>query len=422
MNRYQDITGKINYGLFLAVVFLLPFPQIALRYACVAWIISWFFEGRWLRIDHLKSQFARTKFAIPFILFALWYLWRILSAVWVTDSHAWGSQIERYLTFGLLLPVGLWGVNKKYDLQQIGRALVTSCVVAVPIYLTLFAVLFYHREIIDTLQWEGRWNYAMTTWYTFVGENISVVKHRLYFCAVELLGAIVAYILYRRRPWVLFPTVAVMLSSILITGSRQSIVTAAILFAIACIYELPQKHRIWYGIGIIVLGLAAGGGLLKMHPRMQQFDLHSVTAITEINETHEERLNIWGAALQQPQDYLWYGLGAGQSANYMKAQYEQLGMTTYAQKGYNCHNQYLEEIMELGLFGLLLFLIAWCTIPICTHGKAQMMAWMFTLLYACNMVTECIFGRFDGIALWAVGMILIALFERSSTAPEAYTD
>jgi len=422
MNRYQDITGKLNYGLFLAVVFLLPFPQIALRYACVAWIISWFFEGRWLSIDHLKSQFARTKFAIPFILFALWYLWRILSALWVQDSHAWGSQIERYLTFGLLLPVGLWGVNEKYDLRQIGRMLVTSCVVAVPIYLTLFIVLFYHREIIDTLQWEGRWNYATTTWYTFVGENISVVKHRLYFCAVELLGAIVAYILYRRRPWILFPIVAVMLSSILITGSRQSIVTAIILFIIACIYELPQKHRIWYGIGIIVLWLAAGGGLLKMHPRMQQFDLRSVTSIKEINETHEERLNIWGAALQHPEDYLWHGLGAGQSANYMKTQYEQLGMTTYVQKKYNCHNQYLEEIMELGLFGLLLFLIGWCSIPICTHGKARMMAWMFTLLYACNMVTECIFGRFDGIALWAVGMMIIALFERSSTVHEAYID
>ena len=40
--------GRINYGFFIAVVALLPFPQLPLRYACVAWIVTWFFELRWL--------------------------------------------------------------------------------------------------------------------------------------------------------------------------------------------------------------------------------------------------------------------------------------------------------------------------------------------------------------------------------------
>jgi len=421
MNKYQDIIGRINYGLFLIVVFLLPFPQVALRFTCVAWVITWYIEGRWFSLNRLKAQFAKTKFAIPFILFFLWYLWHIISAAWVPDSRVWGSQIERYLTFGLLLPVGLWGVNERYDLKQVGRVLVISCVAAVPIYLTLFTVLYHHREIIDTLEWEAKWNYGVTTWYSFVSENISVLKHRLYFCAVELFGAIVAYMLYRRRPWILFPTIAVMLSSILMTGSRQSIITAVVLIIVAGIFALPAKHRIWYGIGIIVIGLAAGFGLLKVHPRMQQFDLSAITEMRTISDTHDERFNIWGAALQHPQDYLWHGLGAGQSANYMKAQYEQLDMTLYAQKGYNCHNQYLEELLELGLFGLLLFLIAWCTIPLCAHGRTRIIAWLFTLLFVFNMVTECTFGRFDGIALWAVGMIMM-LSEQTIVPLQADTE
>ena len=34
---------------------------------------------------------------------------------------------------------------------------------------------------------------------------------------------------------------------------------------------------------------------------------------------------------------------------------------------------------------------------------------MLLTLYALNMLTDCMFGRFDGIILWAVWMLLIRL-------------
>lgn len=73
MNRYQDIMGRINYGLFLCVVALLPFPQVFLRYACVLWVVSWAMEGRWMQ---RPKSLRENRMAIPFLLFAAWYAWK----------------------------------------------------------------------------------------------------------------------------------------------------------------------------------------------------------------------------------------------------------------------------------------------------------------------------------------------------------
>ena len=100
MSKYREIMGRVNYGLFLIVVALLPFPQAVLRPACVLWIIAWILEGRWTNlITKHKSQIANYKSALPFLLFGIWYGWKMLSGLWAADHGAWAWQMERYMTF-----------------------------------------------------------------------------------------------------------------------------------------------------------------------------------------------------------------------------------------------------------------------------------------------------------------------------------
>ena len=138
MKRYQDIVGRINYGLFLAVVALLPFPQTPLRLACVLWIISWYLEFRWLT---KPKSLRENPVAIPILLFGLWFAWKVVSVFWAPDYDAWAWQMERYIAFGALVPVGIWGVNERYNWRLIGKFFVVSCLCAVffyPAILTLF--------------------------------------------------------------------------------------------------------------------------------------------------------------------------------------------------------------------------------------------------------------------------------------------
>lgn len=405
MSKYRDIIEQVNYIAFLAVAALLPFPQLWLRYACVFWIITWALEGRWLRLSTFDFRLSTLRSALPFLLFGLWYGWKALSGLWSPDDTAWAWQMERYMTFGLLIPVGIWGVNDRYDWKRIGQVLVAGCVIAVPFYLVLVTTLYYHREIIDYFQWRGNWNYGMDSWSGFFTENISVIKHRLFLCSVEMLGAVIALRVWRDKKWLLALTLPVMLSAIPLTGSRQSILTLAALCAVWLICALPPLYRWRYGLGIIVIGAVVGGVLLKFHPRMSGFDIHAATEIREVSYDHDVRFNIWGCALQHPEDYLAYGLGAGQSTCYLMKVYEEKGFERYYDMHYHAHNQYLEELMEIGLPGLLLFLLAWLSVLFCTEGEGRRFAVFFTALFGLNMLTDCMFGKFDGIALWAVGMV-----------------
>ena len=386
--------GRINYALFLAVVFLLPFPQITLRYACVLWIVSWFCEARWLQISNIKSQITNHKLTLPFLLFALWYAWHLLSGLWAPDHVAWSSQMERYLTFGLLLPVGIWGVNSRYDWRQAGRVLIIGALCAIPFYILLFGTLFYHREIIDTLQWRATWDYSHTSVIPFIAHNISIVKHRLFLCSVELFAGYMAFVLYRPHWKKQLPILLLILAFIIFSGSRQILITTIAVIIVAALFALPVHYRMRYAAGVVLAGLILGAGTLSLHPRMRDIRTASVTQIQQYETDDFVRLNIWQVALQSPQDYALHGLGGGQSTPYLIERYSALGLDTYAAKRYNCHNQYLEELRAL---------------PPDARGEGRQTAWVFVVLFLLNMMTECMFGHFCGIALWAVGLLFILL-------------
>jgi len=406
MNKYRDIVGRINYVLFLVLVALLPFPQVYLRYAIVLWFVSWVLEGRWLCKPRPLSE---NKMAIPMILFGLWYAWCLLSWFWAPDHGAWSWQAERYLSFGLIVPVGIWGLNTHYNWRTAGKVLVWSCVAAMLIYIAWMTLFFVHIDWVGQFPNTEQWLPFSGSWFIFFESNISWIKHRLFLCSVELLGAVMAYQLYRKRLAILLPVLLVMLSSIPLTGSRQSILTAVALAVVALVYELPKRYRLRYGIGVLLLGIALGYGLLELSPRMQSFRFADFTQMLQVSEEHNARLNIWGFALQQPSDYLAHGLGSGQSTNYMIEKYKAANFSYFVEMHYHVHNQYLEELMELGIPGLLFFLLCWLSVPICASRKGVFTALLFTTIYVLNMLTDCMFGKFCGIALWAVGLMLIYL-------------
>jgi hypothetical protein len=75
--------------------------------------------------------------------------------------------------------------------------------------------------------------------------------------------------------------------------------------------------------------------------------------------------------------------------------------------------------MELGIGGLLLFLLAWLSVPFCAGEYSRKPAIVFTLLFLLNMCTERMFGMYDGIALWAVGLLFFIAIDQSAPSRAA---
>ena len=405
--KYQSGMGKINYALFLLIVALLPFPQIFLRYTCVAWFVTWFLEGRWLS----KPNWQDWRKMLPFFMFGGWYLWKIISGLWVDNLNAYSWQLERYMAFGLLMPIGIWGVNKYYNWRHICIVLACSCVLAAGIYaFTLFWV--NNADFMNIPLGKVRLK-PLTS--DFFASKISFIKHRLFLCSVEMMG--IMSLLYLRKDIitrlgkikgciVIILAIAIMTTLIIATGSRASILSGTALLSVWALYKLPVR-RVRYKIAFLLLACGIGLFALSQHPRMENFDYEKLFTIRNSDPSHNVRLNIWSVALDHPEDYSLYGLGAGQSFHYLQNKYKEHGFNQYQR--FNSHNQYIEEWIELGIPGLLFFVLAWLSLPYCTQKRARKSAVLLVTLYALNMLTDCMFGRFDGIALWCVWMILIRL-------------
>ena len=409
LHKYQSVMGQLNYTIFLVLVALLPFPQIFLRYTCTAWLLTWLLEGRFLRKPTLQDW----QKAMPFLMFGAWYLWKIISGLWADNIRAYNWQLERYMVFGLLVPIGIWGVNENYNWKHICGVLASTCVLAAGIYaFTLFwvgnAEFFNHRFGRSPLQ-------PLTS--EFFASKISYIKHRLFLCSVEMMGTMA--LLYMRKDiikrlgkvkgWiVIILAIAIIITLILATGSRASILSGVALLTVWALYKLPIRH-VRYKIAMVCVAVGIGLFALSQHPRMQNFDYEQLFSFRETSHNHNARLNIWGIALNSPKDYSLYGLGAGQSLPYLREKYKEAGFSEYARISYTTHNQYIAEWMEIGIPGLLFFILAWISIPYFNTHRARKSAMMLLTLYGLNMLTDCMWGMFDGIILWAVWMLLIRL-------------
>ena len=166
---------------------------------------------------------------------------------------------------------------------------------------------------------------------------------------------------------------------------------------------------------------ACGIGLfaLNQHPRMKAFNYEQILSNQDIDKNGNVRLNIWKTALDTPQDYSLYGLGAGQSTPYMLYKYKETGLIGYVTRRFATHNQYLEEWIEIGIPGMIFFILSWISIPYFTQKRGRKSAVMLLTLYVLNMLTDCVFGRFDGIALWCVWMVLIRLQSNTESHQQA---
>ena len=406
--KYQSVMGQVNYALFLVIVALLPFPQIFLRYACTAWLICWLLEGRFLT----KPNKEDWRKMMPFLMFGGWYIWKIVSGLWADDLRAYNWQLERYMAFGAMIPIGIWGLNEHYNWKQICKVLAVSCVAAALIY----AFTLYWVYNARTFSLNNTLPLRALNFDVFA-DKISHIKHRLFLCSVEMMG--VMALLYIKKDIVqkygkivgwglIVMALVVIITLIIATGSRASILSGMALLAVWFLYKLPIR-RMRYKIAIVLTTGFLGVFALSLHPRMQEFDYEQLLNIRSIDQNNNVRLNIWGMALEDPKEYSLYGLGAGQTTPYMQEKYKKEGLNEYEKRNYATHNQYLEEWIEIGIPGMLFFILAWASIPYFTQKRARKSASLLITLYALNMLTDCMFGRFDGIALWCVWMVLIRL-------------
>lgn len=413
-NRYLQIVEKINYYLFVVAICMLPFPTRISLYAWELWFASWLLEGRFLR----KENFQWQKGIVPVVLCVVWVLWELVSCTWAINKIDATNMLVRHLSFIMILPVALWGVNSKYDLWKAAKWFVISSILSIFIY----AIYLYVIQYWGYIQEHHSLPEFVSTWKYF-GDNISWTKHRLYYGTVLNL-AIVALLQIRipllsmsrgnkANTLFFFLKLVILVLGIILSASRANMLTLLVISAVAIIQPLRGRTRALVTSLVGIMGITMCALLFTLHPRFEKLHIEHITE-RETYQTYEiePRINIWYSALQTPEDYLWYGVGAGGNSEYLKSIYASLDWENFYDRQYNAHNQYIGTFINLGIFGAIFFLLIWLLYPIWYKGRVRQFATLAVLTIGLNMLTENMLDRIDGVIITCVTLVTIALLSR----------
>ena len=417
-NKYLQIVEKINYYLFVVAICMLPFPTRISLYAWELWLISWLFEGRFLRKENIQWH----KGLIPIFMCVVWVLWELISCVWAINQEDAINMVVRHLSLVMIIPIAIWGVNDQYDFWKAAKWFVISCISSVFIYaIYLYVIqqwgyLYEHHELPE----------YVSTWQYF-GDQISWTKHRLYYGTVLNL-AIVALLQIRipllsttrrKKTNMLFFSLMliILVIGIILSASRANMLTLLVVSAVGIIQPLRGKTKALVTSLVGIMGITMCAMLFNLHPRFEQIELEHITERDsyKIHEI-EPRINIWYSALQTPEDYFWHGVGAGGNSEYLVPIYAEHDWDKFTERQYNAHNQYIGELIDLGIFAAIFFLLIWLLYPLWFKGRLRQFASLVVLTIALNMLTENMLDRIEGVIITCVILVTTALLARDQLA------
>lgn len=402
VQKYRQVLGVSNYFLALAVAFSAAFPLRVVNIVWVMWLISWLLEGRFLN----KNNFSFDKYKTPVIMLAGFYVLQAISLLWASDQKAGISVIERQMSFLAIVPIALFGVNKYYKTSSILISLVAGVLVSVIAYIMSLLYVNNYDFFIqggDKSYWKGFSFENFTNW-------IYLIKHRLYYNTILVIAIFSLPFLYKKFAYrygrtityvVIISVAIVILTMIYMTGSRSMILALILIVTVALFRVVNMRYRAIVIVGLITLFFVGVFLFVKFHPRMNDFksdDFEALKTGKTNNELIEPRLLIWHVVFENANDYYLYGLGVGNSTEFLVEQYKLHNYPEIFQiRKFGTHNQFFSAFMELGIFGAMYLVLVLVLYHRFFTGKARHFAFYFLILMSFNMLTEGILGRLDGV-------------------------
>lgn len=415
---YQSLVGKLNYALFLAMLIALPLPRRILQPIAVAWVIAWVLEGRFLQ----KENWHWDKRALPGLLLVGLTVWEAISLLWCPNVPAGLSMIERHWPFIITVLIPIFGMNEHYRADKLLPALFATCVVSVPLYLFTFfwvwnadAVIWFRHDLIRPFEFPK-----------FHGLT-SLIKLRCYYCPTLILSILSTPLLYRQYlrqypKWEVILTLGianlVLLSGIIMTGSRTAVLTLVITVAFLMFVMYRKQLKWWWQLLIVAVGLGVALVTVTQNPRFSMLfttDFHNIN-LADATEANEPRYYLWATVLEHWKEYGFFGMGAGQHSDFMMERFREAGNELFISLGYGPHNQYFSYRMCLGPLAVLLVLAVFVIIPRVYRGAARYSAHAFAFLYAFLLLSDDLLERMDSIIMLIIWMVLLYVIDTASNA------
>lgn len=406
IENIQLLLRKFFFFSLCGICFLLPFEPKFLATIEIVTILLFFLAHS---PTFIFNNIRKRKEALPFFLF---FAAVFISYFFSTDTIEAERQVKVKLPF-FLISLLIWGSGLSKRNARIALiTFISGCALAC-ICLLVWAIYAY-TQTQDSLV------FTYTNFSRFM--HVSYFGSYLLFCFAWLfMVAMEDKLLYPKTH--IFLMLLFALCLVLISAKITLLAFGLSSFFFAGYYFYRKKKFVQASI-LLVFICAAPFVLYwasaNVKQRVDNFkkewnNRNKPIDYGNIGST-STRLIIWKEASEELKQHGWLGVGVGDVQKTLNEKYEKLHLTKFIEKRFNMHNEYLQEWVGLGIFGLLLFIAILLMPAFVCASPYRFIGIIFSFNMTVVSLTESILERQAGtIFICLIGILLLVAYEKPNT-------
>ena len=417
----EKFNEKSAFWLLALALATLPFTRFLML--PIALFLMIFFLTDNLYVSHFKI-IKENKLLFPFFITLSIFVLSLLGTIYSDNVPKAISDWECKLWF-LAAPIGLLPLYGRISLKQIHILLITFV-----ISVSATAIGNFVISAVSFLQTGDTSQFFYQQASHFFGAKATHPSYLSMYCATAWLLSVFFRVndrpvLSRGIRILLDASLIILPAEIILLQSKAGILLFVLLFPCALAYAVRKGAMpLWGGIAVVVgcIGLGAAIAASGVLPTDRLYEmgrqLEEENTVNPYNGTMQ-RVVVWQTSCVVAGDNLPFGTGTGDITDDLCQQYEAKGYTYILDKRLNCHNQYLQHLVGLGIPGLMALLL-FIGIPLWEAVRQKdFLQGMWWLLVAGNFLVESMLETRAGSNFIPLMTVLLLLYGRATRSAEA---
>lgn len=400
---------KWNYNTFYSIALGVIACSMVILPNAIAVAIGIFFGCVVFGVYTKRLQFILHPVLVMFVFLYLAY---VIGAFYTNHLDIAQKYLEYKLSFLVFPLLFTFRLKEKIHVYLVGLSFIIGLI-----------FLFFTSLIGSILCYQIDPNVSC-----FLSSNFSHLHHPSYASVYFLVGMIVAWYGWKQRWYGFKLYLVVPFVLLLISGSLLCMSLAGILyfFLFIGILGLIKLNKLFGKkasvLAVLILPFILFFSVKKIPALNDQFNASKIHLLKYLEDPkdfvenqvtylggNEIRLILWTASAMELAEHP-LGVGTGNVDDHLRERLIQLGQLDLAKKDLNSHNQFLQMGIELGWFGMAIFLVLICMcIVLAFRYKNWLMLILITNLVF-NSLFESMLQRQSGIVFYTFTCCFLVVY------------
>ncbi len=398
-NHLKQYTKLSAILWFQILLFCFPFGGKIVVWSIFPIVLDFLFTKKWKNLQGFLS------IKNPLIWLQFFYFLHVIGLLWTNNFHEGGFDIQQKLSL-LIFPI-LFYANR-FEIIASKKLLFNSFIfgnAAAAAYTIIIGIL---KKYI---------------WHTLLNQNngilplyaeFSLFLHVAYFTLYLNVATFFCLVLFQQSNQKAIKTIylfSILLFAFTIYFLSSKAAMIAYLMTVALFFGKliwQSKHRL-IGVGLFLFLSVMLLFVVKNNPRFESFKsmtneiFHpkNVDPNASSENSNGQRIYATKTAFHLIQKNWLLGVGTGDVIDELETEYNKNNLEVLAHKHLNCHNQFMESTLQLGILGGLFILLL--SIGTIVNGwmKRDMLLTVFGVAFSINILFESMLNTQAGVVFFA---------------------